>query len=190
MKIFLPKWPSSHGRIWVVAVAVAYALTWLFNDLIASGMDVVEDRISLLFLPAFIRVAAIMIAGLAGWLGLFLGSLAIGLVWLGDPLELALLHSTATTLSVGLAVVLVAGWLGKRSGCLNSINMKAMLLTAGLAALFNASFHGLAWESQQLHFTEALFWMMIAGDLGGVALGYLLLRFGVRTWRARALPPA
>jgi hypothetical protein len=114
----------------------------------------------------------------------------LALTLVGDPLEVALMNAGVSTLSVGFAAVLVAGWLGKRSGCLNSINMKAMLLTAGVAALLNASFHGLAWEAQNLQITHAHFWMMVVGDLGGVALGYLALRFGVRAWRARTAPPA
>ena len=155
VQLFLPKWPSSHGSVWAVGIAGTYSLVWWLNSNPPFGLEVVEDRVSLIHLPAFVRVAAVMIGGIAA------------------------------TLSVGLAAILVAAWTGKRSGCLKSINIRGMLLTAGLAALLNAAFHNFVWQAHGLTLSLSEFWMMVAGDLGGVALGYLLLRAGLRIYRSR-----
>lgn len=186
MQVFLPKWPSSHGSLWVAGCAGAYALIWWLNSLAPSFLEVVENRVSLIHLPAFVRVAAVMIGGLAGWLGIWLSTILLSVLWIGDSPWVAVLNASATTLSVGLAAILVAGLTGKRSGCLNSINLKSMLLTAIFAAIFNAAFHSVVWGAQDIPLTHAQFWMMVAGDLGGVALGYLLLRWSVRLYRRRA----
>lgn len=185
VQLFLPKWPSSHGSVWAVGIAGTYSLVWWLNSNPPFGLEVVEDRVSLIHLPAFVRVAAVMIGGLAGWLGIWLGSLFLAFAVLDDAPLVALLNATSATLSVGLAAILVAAWTGKRSGCLKSINIRGMLLTAGLAALLNAAFHNFVWQAHGLTLSLSEFWMMVAGDLGGVALGYLLLRAGLRIYRSR-----
>jgi len=183
VQVFLPKWPSSHGSLWVLGIALAYIVVWWLNSLAPAFLEVVENRVSLIHLPAFIRVAAVMIGGFAGWLGIWLGSVVLSLQVVGDAPSVAVLHASATTLSVGVAAVVVATLLGKRSGCLNSINLKSMLLTATAAALLNAVLHSWVWAAQAVTFTQAQFWMMVAGDLGGVALGYLILRWSVRAFK-------
>ncbi|MFM1859053.1 MAG: hypothetical protein RL133_553 [Pseudomonadota bacterium] len=186
MQVFLPKWPSSHGVLWVLGIGLAYVVVWWLNSLTPAFLEVVEDRVSLIHLPAFIRVAAVMIGGVAGWLGVWLGAFFISAQLVGDAPLAALMQASATTMSVGIAAVLVATAQGKRSGCLNSINLKSMLLIALFAAILNAALHSLVWAAHEVTLTHAQFWMMVAGDLGGVALGYLILRWTVRQFRRRA----
>ena len=65
-------WPS-RGSLWALAFAVLYVLVFQLNRLFDPIFSVIEERISMVFLPAFVRIAAILVAGAAGALGLFLG---------------------------------------------------------------------------------------------------------------------
>ncbi|MFZ9102538.1 MAG: hypothetical protein ACO20B_01595, partial [Burkholderiaceae bacterium] len=88
-----------------------FVLLWQINTLVSPFFDVVPDRVSLVFLPAFARVVAVVVAGGAGVFGIFLGSLFIGLAVVGDTMTVALTNA----LSSALAPVL-AYWLLRRLG--------------------------------------------------------------------------
>jgi hypothetical protein len=153
---------------------------------------VVHNRISAVFLPAFVRVVAVMVAGGAGALGILIGSLASGLFITHDPIGLALWHAALSTTGVVVAVHLMR-W-GLRLDVL-PMNLPTLLAVAVLSTVTNALMHGLFWSQWDEH-VRAIgeIALMILGDLAGVALGFLLLRASVltmkkaRAWRASSIP--
>jgi hypothetical protein len=163
---------------WVLGFALLFVSLWQANTLLSPFFEVVPDRVSLVFLPAFARVVAIVVAGGAGVAGIFLGSFVVGFVLVGDPMSLAMSHA----LSSALAPVL-AYWLLRRMGTSdfvrgNGLTWSSFMVLTVLCGLMNALVHGVVW-SGQASMTQSLVSLvsMVIGDLVGVLMGLTLVRF-------------
>ncbi|MGA1043142.1 MAG: hypothetical protein ACO3S9_06670, partial [Burkholderiaceae bacterium] len=130
------------------------------------------------FLPAFVRVAAILVAGASGALGLFLGALALGFMQ-----DLAVLQNLSqaffTAIAPCLAVLLLRFAMAGRP---LAITLSLFLLVALLASMFNAVLHHVFWDFYSLTepVTLITFWQMLAGDLAGALLGFGFFALVVR----------
>ncbi len=176
-KIFLGWWPA-HGARWALAFAALYALLFLLNDLLSSWFDVVDDRIALVFLPAFVRVAAVVVAKLAGVVGLFIGAFVISLLY-GDSLGVALGISLVSACGILIAYLILLQAMGLKS---LPLSLPVLLMLTFLYAPLNAVLHALAWDGFGLSagITVVEIAYMMLGDLMGVVLIFLLLRIGMR----------
>jgi hypothetical protein len=162
---------------WVLGFALLFVLLWQANTFLSPFFEVVPDRVSLVFLPAFARVVAIVVAGGAGVAGIFLGSFVVGFVLVGDPMSVAMSHA----LSSALAPVL-AYWLLRRMGTSdfvrgNGLTWSSFMVLTVLCGLMNALVHGAVW-SGQTSMTQSLLSLvaMVIGDLVGVVMGLTLVR--------------
>ena len=161
---------------WAFGFAALFVLLWQINTLVSPLFDVVPDRVSLVFLPAFARVVAVVVAGGAGVFGIFLGSLFVGLVVVGDTTTMAL----SNALSSALAPVL-AYWFLRRLGTVafirgDGLTWSSFLVLSVLCSLFNALIHGAVWSGQETMSQSLLNLVsMTIGDLVGVVLGLSLV---------------
>ena len=162
---------------WALVFAALFVLLWQINTLVSPLFDVVPDRVSLVFLPAFARVVAVVVAGGAGVFGIFLGSLFVGLVVVGDTTTMAL----SNALSSALAPVL-AYWFLRRLGSVafirgDGLTWSSFLVLSVLCSLFNALIHGAVWSGQAAMSQSLLNLVsMTIGDLVGVVLGLSLVK--------------
>ena len=162
---------------WALGFAALFVLLWQINTLVSPLFDVVPDRVSLVFLPAFARVVAVVVAGGAGVFGIFLGSLFVGLVVVGDTTTMAL----SNALSSALAPVL-AYWFLRRLGSVafirgDGLTWSSFLVLSVLCSLFNALIHGAVWSGQAAMSQSLLNLVsMTIGDLVGVVLGLSLVK--------------
>ncbi|MFZ9176291.1 MAG: hypothetical protein ACO22J_00925, partial [Burkholderiaceae bacterium] len=122
---------------WALGFALLFVVLWQVNSLVSPVFDVVPDRVSLVFLPAFARVVAVVVAGGAGVFGILLGSLFVGLVLVGDPFHLALMNA----LSSALAPVL-GYWALRQMGTSDfvqggGLTWSSFLMLSVLCSLFN-----------------------------------------------------
>ena len=162
---------------WALGFSVLFVLLWQINTLVSPFFDVVPDRVSLVFLPAFARVVAVVVAGGAGVFGIFLGSLFIGLAVVGDTMTVALTNA----LSSALAPVL-AYWLLRRLGTSDfvrgdGLTWSSFMLLTVLCGLMNALVHGAVWSGQQAMSQSLLSLVsMTIGDLVGVVLCLSLVK--------------
>lgn len=158
----------------MLGFAVLYVVLFLLNDLMAGWLTVIDGRISLLFLPAFARVAAVVVAKLAGLLGLFLGSLIMGLVH-GDPLWVALGVSCASVTGIFFAY-----WILLHAMRLQAlpVSLPILLVLTALYAPLNAMMHAFVWEALGVSagITAQEIGLMMAGDMFGVLVLFLMLR--------------
>jgi hypothetical protein len=159
-------------------MGVVYCVMHLLNGWALRAIEF-SDHISLVYLPGFIRLANVLL------LGLFWGSLstAIGgvllLHWSNDSLFLSLCNITTSAMSPVVAVLLMRA-MQHRYVALSRLS--DLIQLALLYALLNALLHHLMWswlDPRQLMSPEQLFYM-VAGDINGVILGGLFLR-----WLAR-----
>lgn len=170
-------WPS-QGLLWALGFAGLYILVFQINRLFDPIFSVIDEQVSMVFLPAFIRVAAILVAGASGALGLFLGALALGFMQ-----DLAVLQNLSqaffTAIAPCLAVLLLRFAMAGRP---LAITLSLFLLVALLASMFNAVLHHIFWDFYLLTepVTLLTFWQMLAGDLAGALLGFGFFALVVR----------
>ncbi len=158
--------------------AVLYVLLFFINELISPLVGVVDNRISLLFLPAFVRVAAVVVAKLAGVLGLFIGAFVVGISY-GDSTLVALGVACASAVGIFFAYWILSQAMRAASP---PLNLPVLIALAALYSPLNAIIHAFAWEwlgiSAGITATEITY--MMIGDILGVATMFFMVRFGLR----------
>ena len=179
-------WPEKP-MAWIVGFALLYFAAYWLSDFITDITKIIPDRVSLIYLPAFVRVVSVLVAGLAGLLGIFVGTLAVSLVYLGDPAHLALANASASAAGIGLSYWLLIKAMGRRS---LPLNLPVLVLLTVLYSTFNAVIHGLVWDligmSDGLSTTDLT--LMMIGDLAGVVLMYFVFRSAIRYVRRDKSP--
>jgi hypothetical protein len=160
--------------------------TWLFSRIHLTGF------ISWIFLPAAIRMLAVMVGGWTGALGLFLGAILTNLSLLKyEPFNIVVLAGLST-LGPLVAFNLCTRWL-KLPRDLSGLQRSQLLVFAIAGAIFNTIPHNLYFYVTGLS-PDA--WSgvvpMFVGDLTGTlivlylaSLAVRLLTKGARGYRAR-----
>ena len=172
---------------WIIGFAFFYFLAYWLTEFITDLAQIIPDRVSLIYIPAFVRVVSVLVAGLAGLLGIFIGTLAVSIIYIGDHAHLALANATASVAGIGLSYWLMLKAMGRSS---LPLNLPVLVLLTVIYSTFNAMTHGLAWDligmGDGLSTTDLA--LMMVGDLTGVVLMYFMLRLGIRyVRRARRL---
>ena len=176
-------WPEDQPFAWVIFFAILFYLVYALYRLFAPSVAFIEDKISLLYLPAFVRVLAVIVAGLAGAIGIFLGHLLVYAVYKSDPWTFALGASAVNALAPLCALIVTRMFFQARH--LISLGWRSILTVSLLAALFAGIFKNIFWAMSE--FREiASFSHMAANFVGnflGMAVGFLLFK-----WAQSALP--
>jgi integral membrane sensor domain MASE1 len=167
------------GALALIALAGSlYCITHIANSWLFHKWDI-SDHVGFIYLPSFLRLANVLILGLAwGTLGTAVGGFLL-FFWTQESLWLSICNTTVSAGSAALAVVLMR-FMQKRTLALTRLS--DLLQLALLYALLNALSHHLMWsvvDPAQLIDPNQLAYMVI-GDLNGAIIGALLLR-----WLAR-----
>lgn len=169
----------------MASVAVAYLLFFKLNEWVFSVAKV-SDHISWIFLPAAIRMLAVLLLGWAGVAGLYLGSLALlGPRFDIDPLG-ALLLAGISSLPCLVAARLVQWRLGVTSD-LAGMTGRQLLIFGVAGGLASSGAHTLyfAWAARSTEPLEG-FVPMFVGD----AAGTFIVLYGAALILNRLLSPA
>ena len=166
-------WASGFGLLFI-------SLFWM-NSLVGAQVAVVPDRIAAVFLPAFVRVVALLVAGAAGAAGIFLGSFLSGILITGDAWHISMVHAFLSTAGVWTAVCFCQ-WAFRQRPL--ELNWASLVAVGVLSSILNAMVHGVFWASSfgEVRHIRELFWM-VWGDLMGILLGFLVLRVCLRLLR-------
>jgi hypothetical protein len=178
-------WPDRPLR-WAVLFSAAYALVFVLSEMLTPLWEVVPDRVSLVYLPAFVRVVAVLVAGLAGALGVAIGSFVVCIIFVGDSLLVALGNATASAAGIGLAYAIVV--ITSRSKELSfelPVLARIILIYSALNALLHAAFWNAMGSGYSISLTEL--GLMMFGDLAGVVFLFYVSRLLLRTQRMRSL---
>lgn len=172
-------WLPTHPLRWGLFFATLYVVFYLLNLLIAPIFDVIPDRVSLLFLPAFIRVASILVAGLAGLAGVAVGTFFVSVVLNHEPVITALWVAAASSVGIALSY-----WVLRyaTNGRPLSFSLPVLVVLATMYCAFNALLHGLAWELVGISVTITIrdLALMMLGDFMGVIVMFYALRLSLR----------
>lgn len=167
-----------------VIVALGYAVFYHLNDWLFNVVQV-SANISWVFLPAAIRMLAVLLLGWAGVLGLFIGSLSVVPSALAlDPVHTVTLGVLSSVPSL-LAMQFVQRWLGVRADLAGMTGLD--LVCFGLAGgAFNSLGHTLYFmlNAGSLEPIQGFLPMMV-GDAVGT---FLLLYAGAIVLRRLNLP--
>jgi len=167
--------------------AVLYVAFYFLNLLIAPIFDVIPGRVSLLFLPAFIRVASILVAGIAGLAGVAIGSLFVSVVVYQEPLFTSLWIAIASSIGIVLSYLVMRY---ASNGKELSFSLPVLMVLATLYCAFNALLHGLAWELVGIASAITIkdLALMMLGDFMGVIVMFYALRLLLRIVKRLGLP--
>lgn len=155
--------------LFAAGVAIAWVVLfqlniWLFSDIHLTGF------ISWIFLPAAIRMLAVMIGGWSGALGLFAGAILTNLSLLElEPFNVMVL-AALSALGPVIAVHLCTRWL-QLPGDLSGLQRSQLLVFAVAGAVFNVFPHNLFFYTTGLSYDA---WSgvlpMFVGDLAGTLI--------------------
>jgi hypothetical protein len=176
-------WPERRPWLWSAGFAAAFVLLYELHRIMEPIVAVVDARVSLIFLPAFVRLVAVLVAGYAGAAGIFAGALFLG-VGNGDSLWVAVAHAIISALSPCLAVLLLR--FASRTKA-KPFELWSLLFLAVVTSICSAVLHGAFWaefEPSALAVGSNTVVLMMLGDVLGILFGFFLLRFGVATARA------
>lgn len=164
--------------IWLALCAPLFALTHLANAWLFDHISL-SNHINWIYLPAFLRVAYVLILGpVWGFSAIFFGSIILGVSFEENLLQ-ALLNAGASAVSPVLALVLFK-LLKERT--LRIAQPSDLIQMCLLYALLNAVVHHFIWAYQQPEqlLSVSQLPIMIMGDLAGALLGAFLFTLLMR----------
>jgi hypothetical protein len=130
-----PQRPApAEAALGIIGIALAYVLLFELNGALFSAA-VVTDNVSWIFLPAAIRMLAVMLFEWAGVVGLALGGVTVSLIHMNPgPME-ALIQSSVSAIAPMLAYIACRRWLGlpRELGGLNAGHLFVFSVAGGLS---------------------------------------------------------
>ena len=169
-----PTQPARSG--WAIAAAcsaLAYVAFFLLNDWLFTAVAVTEN-VSWIFLPAAIRMVAVLLAGWAGVLGLFVGSLAVIMPTLATDPAHALILATLSSVPSFYAAQAVRRYL-RIPGSLAGMTGRDLLCFGLAGGLVNSTVHTLYFmlRAEGLQPLGGLLPMFVGDTVGTFAMLYL-----------------
>jgi hypothetical protein len=164
--------------IWLALCAPLFAATHLANAWLFDHISV-SNHINWIYLPAFLRVAYVLILGpVWGFTAIFVGSSLLGASFNENLLQ-ASLNAGASAIGPVLALVLFR-LLKERS--LRIAQPSDLMQMCLLYALINAVVHHFCWAYQQPEqlLSVSQLPIMVIGDLAGALLGAFLFTLLMR----------
>ncbi|MFZ9345574.1 MAG: hypothetical protein ACO26Y_04020 [Burkholderiaceae bacterium] len=178
-KSLLEDWFPTRPIPWAIGFAALYLVLFLVQHLIGPTFSVIPDRIDIVFLPAFARVAAVLIAGLAGLAGIAVGSFVVSLMLFQEPIGTAFWFSCASATGIWLSYWIVRQAMGTKP---LPFTLPMLMVLSVLYCAFNAVIHGLTWELLDVtdYVSTTDLALMMVGDLLGVLLMFGVVRLLLR----------
>lgn len=179
MYVFNSGLTSLSSKLFTIfAVAAAWCATFYLNKLAFSHFDFSSVIISWVFLPAAVRLLAVMLAGWVGVVGLFVGSFTFAMLGLGytPAVKNVLILSTITSVGPMLALLLCVWGLNIKEGFRGFSGFNLLVLCA-VCALFTSLPNNIAFYYLGLSPTILKgFGPMFIGDFLGTLIVLYLIR--------------
>jgi hypothetical protein len=166
----------------IFGVALAFVLLFELNGAVFSAA-VVTDNVSWIFLPAAIRMLAVMLFEWAGVVGLVLGALAVHLIHMNPGLVESLIQSLLSGLAPMIAYIACRRWLGlpRELGGLNARHLFVFSVAGGLSNSVLVQAYLFLSERPGAQLIDVI--PMFIGDVGGTLVVLYLAGLVVRLVR-------
>lgn len=169
----------------VIFLAVVFPLLHIFNGWIFQFAEI-SPHISLIYLPAFMRLAHVLILGrVQGTLATVLGGLLL-MHYFDETPWVAVLNTVCSAGGPLLALQLFR-WHAGRAVELTSL--KDLTLLTLIYAISNAALHHAMWsvlDRTRLVEPSQVLWMIL-GDISGALLGAYIMKWSVTQWRRQKI---
>lgn len=170
---------SSSPPIWLqtALIALVWVMLYVANDWLFEHVAI-SVYASWVFLPAALRMLAVMLCGWIGVLGLLVGSVITGYYThgMGDPGMLIVLAGLSA-LSPMMAFLVCTHWFGWRDD-LRGLNAVQLVVLSTLVSLFGASLHNLHLLAiGAINGFSQTFTTMFVGDMIGTFLVLYAAKF-------------
>ena len=175
-----PEARLSHLSIFLMVMfsGTLFFTLHILNSWLLHAIEI-SDHISLVYLPAFLRLMNVLVLGMLwGTLGTAVGG-ALLFFWMQDSLLMSIFNTIVSAGGAALSVWLMQILQGRP---LSLSRLPDLLKLSLFYALLNALLHHLLWsflDPTQLVAPNQLFYMVV-GDINGALVGALGLR-----WLAR-----
>lgn len=175
-----PETRLSHLSVFLLVMfsGTLFFTVHILNSWLLHAIEI-SDHISLVYLPAFLRLMNVLVLGMLwGTLGTAVGG-ALLFFWMQDSLLMSIFNTIVSAGGAALSVWLMQILQGRP---LSLSRLPDLLKLSLFYALLNALLHHLLWsflDPTQLVAPNQLFYMVV-GDINGALVGALGLR-----WLAR-----
>jgi hypothetical protein len=174
--------PVSLYAAEIVGVGLLWLFSYRLNEWLFPALQF-SANVSWIFLPAALRVLAVLMFSWRGALGLFLGSWLTYMPHMGGNVVNSLALCTVSALAP-LVAVWFTGWCLKVRADLQGLNFRQLAILCCAGAFVSAFAHTLLfmYQSGNLELFRGFF-PMFAGDLLGTLLVVYAAHFAMRLWR-------
>lgn len=155
-------------------VAVVWILLYVLNDWLFSSVAVTE-HLSWIFLPAAVRMLAVLLFGWVGALGIFVGSLLTGWYSMVDPNLIGLVTLAGFSALAPLVAFLLCTRCFNFRHDLQGLGASQLICLSLLSAAFTAGIHNLHFSAvgHVEHFWAGFVPMFVGDVIGTFAMLYL-----------------
>ena len=178
---------ARNASLCIAGVAVAWILFFKLNGFIFSSFEKTQF-VSLVFIPAGLRLIAVLLFDELGVIGLFVGSLITSPILLTSFTE-AILISLVSALNPYLAVHMTKRLL-KIDHLLNQLHPKELMLMGLFSALFNCMSHQFYFEFTNLRASWLDCENMFIGDVFGIGIMLTLFMITLKLIKKLTALPA
>lgn len=182
MHLFLNQ--LKNATLCIGAVAIAWLLFYKLNSFIFSYLET-NQFVSLVFMPAGIRLVSVLLLEEYAVIGLFVGALLtspIASINLNQTLIISLISALNPYLAVHITKYLL-----KIDNLLNNLQAKELILMGIFSAGLNFISHHLYFHLVHIHTSWADCARMFIGDLLGISIMLFLFSMGLKFIRRSAL---
>lgn len=177
---------AKNAALCIIAVAVAWVLFFKLNFLIFSYFAK-NQFVSLVFVPAGIRLVSVLLLEEYAVAGLFIGALITSPV--ASNITESLVISLISAINPYIAVHMTKRLLNI-DNLLNNLHAKELILMGLFSSLLNCVSHHLYFSFEGLAATWDTFLNMIVGDLLGIAIILFLFSMSLKIIRKSTLTSA
>jgi hypothetical protein len=172
---------ASAGRPWlpVLGTAIAWVALYRLNDVWSEALAW-SDGVTWLFLPAAVRPLAILLFGLRGAAGLFLGSLLTMSIFTDAPLDRVVSVAAISGLAPLIAVTCVLRCLALRHHLRGLTTLHLMIIVVASSALSVALHNVYYWNTSFHSDIYSGMLPMLVGDLLGTFVVLYVARSALR----------
>ena len=175
---------AKNSLLCIGGVAIAWLFFFKLNSFIFSHLEK-SQFVTLVFMPAGVRLVAVLIFNELGVIGLFVGALITSPIVGTNPTE-ALIISLISALNPYLAVLITKRLLHV-DNLLKKLHAKELILMGLFSALLNSLSHYFYFSLSNLRMSLESCESMFIGDLLGITLMLFLFSLSLKLMRKSTL---
>jgi hypothetical protein len=161
----------------IVFIALMWFSIYYLNDWLFTHFVFIQDVINWVFLPAAVRLFAVLLAGWLGVIGLYLGSIATSIFLVGsNPTDLHIFVFATISSTTPMLALMLCTWGLKINNNLQGLSASNLFVLCAAVALLNVFPHNLAYYyfGHVNNFSDGIVPMFVGDFIGMFIVLYLV----------------